>query len=68
MYRAYRGDPNELETADKFLMQLCEIPQLGVRLDLLNDVMELPAQYKELEPVWNRLIVMKRVFPQHFDY
>ena len=51
MYEGYRGNRKSLQAADQFMMQLCDIPNLNLRLDALVTIMELPTQFEELEPV-----------------
>ncbi|XP_064640546.1 uncharacterized protein LOC135495649 isoform X2 [Lineus longissimus] len=50
MYKNYKGKRESLQTADQFLIQLGEIPNLNLRLDALVAIMELPAQFDELGP------------------
>ncbi len=51
MYKKYTGDRKLLQTADKFLVELCEIPMLSVRLDLLFTIREFPANLESFAPV-----------------
>ncbi|XP_030831185.1 uncharacterized protein LOC100890634 isoform X2 [Strongylocentrotus purpuratus] len=49
-YGQYRDKPQELEQTDQFMLQLCEIPHLKTRLDILLIVNEFPLQYEHLAP------------------
>ena len=50
-YKKFKHRQAELENADQFMLQLCEIPHLKIRLDVLMVVNELPVQYQDLAPV-----------------
>ena len=51
MYKNFKGDLGILQTADVFLIKLCEIPFLSTRLDLLFTVRDFPANFEGFEPV-----------------
>ncbi|XP_068006074.1 formin-H-like isoform X2 [Melanerpes formicivorus] len=55
-YRSFRGSPSELHVVDQFMLEMCKIPHLGQRLDLLLTVRELPMSMKDLEPLINQKI------------
>ena len=50
-YKQFKDTPHELETTDQFMMQLCEIPNLKTRLDLLMIIGDFPVAYNDLAPV-----------------
>ncbi|XP_070575952.1 formin-J-like isoform X2 [Ptychodera flava] len=50
MYKQYKGNRDELTPTDQFMMQLCEIPLLKLRLDLLLHINEFPVAYEDLAP------------------
>ncbi|XP_071958926.1 uncharacterized protein [Antedon mediterranea] len=56
MYKAYDGIPTELEATDRFMMLMCEIPNIRIRLDLLSTVNEFPVQYEDLAPTIENVI------------
>ncbi|EDO29773.1 predicted protein, partial [Nematostella vectensis] len=47
--------PNLLHE-DRFMLKLCEIPDLDKRLDLLLVIMEFPCQYDDLAPAVKGLL------------
>ena len=59
-YKQFKDTPHELETTDQFMMQLCEIPNLKTRLDLLMIINDFPVAYNDLAPVsthhWHHII------------
>ncbi|XP_038070058.1 protein diaphanous homolog 3-like isoform X2 [Patiria miniata] len=54
-YRKFKDRQAELEHADQFMLQLCEIPHLKTRLDVLMVINELPVQYEDLAPTIDRV-------------
>ena len=50
-YKKFKDRQAELENTDQFMLQLCEIPYLKTRLDVLMVINELPVQYEDLAPV-----------------
>ncbi|XP_077982635.1 uncharacterized protein LOC144437552 [Glandiceps talaboti] len=50
MFKQYKGNPSELADTDQFMMQLCEIPFLRQRLELLLHINEFPIEFEDLEP------------------
>ncbi|XP_030144603.4 disheveled-associated activator of morphogenesis 1-A [Taeniopygia guttata] len=50
-YLSFRGSCSELHVVDQFMLEMCKIPQLGQRLDLLLSVRELPESIRDLEPL-----------------
>uniref|UniRef100_A0A8B9S2F6 Uncharacterized protein n=1 Tax=Apteryx owenii TaxID=8824 RepID=A0A8B9S2F6_APTOW len=55
-YQAFRGSPSELHVVDQFMLEMCKIPHLGQRLDLLLTIRELPVSIRDLEPLINQKI------------
>lgn len=55
-YQSFRGCPSELHIVDQFMLEMCKIPHLGQRLDLLLAVRELPVSMGDLEPLINQKI------------
>ncbi|XP_015503402.1 formin-F-like [Parus major] len=50
-YLSFKGSCSELHVVDQFMFEMCKIPQLGQRLDLLLRVRELPESIRDLEPL-----------------
>ncbi|KAI8790535.1 formin-A [Biomphalaria glabrata] len=57
MYKLYLNKSENLHPADRFMLELCEIPQLSIRLDLLLILWEFPNQFKSLEEEVNDLLM-----------
>ncbi|OXB54787.1 hypothetical protein ASZ78_002833 [Callipepla squamata] len=55
-YQLFRGCPSELHIVDQFMLEMCKIPHLGQRLDLLLAIRELPVSMGDLEPLINQKI------------
>ncbi|XP_068768552.1 uncharacterized protein [Struthio camelus] len=55
-YQSFRGSPSELHVVDQFMLEMCKIPHLGQRLDLLLSLRELPVSMRDLEPLINQKI------------
>ncbi|XP_076840449.1 uncharacterized protein LOC143485114 isoform X2 [Brachyhypopomus gauderio] len=51
MYKSYKGDVTELHVVDQYMMELCNIPYLSTRLDLLLTLRELPISIEDLSPL-----------------
>nr|XP_057907431.1 uncharacterized protein LOC131104361 isoform X2 [Doryrhamphus excisus] len=51
MYEAYKGAVSELHIVDQYMMEMCAIPDLSPRLDLLLTLRELPTSMADLEPL-----------------
>ncbi|KAM3921769.1 formin-H-like isoform 2-T2 [Leptodactylus fuscus] len=51
MYLGYKGSPAELHIVDRFMLQMCKIPDLCLRLDTLLAIRELPMYMKDLHPL-----------------
>ncbi|XP_039353307.1 delphilin-like isoform X2 [Mauremys reevesii] len=51
MYQSFKGSPSELHVVDQFMLEMCKIPHLGQRLDLLLTIRELPVCIGDLEPL-----------------
>ncbi|KAM9120564.1 uncharacterized protein ACDP82_014432 isoform 1-T1 [Pangshura tecta] len=56
MYQSFKGSPSELHVVDQFMLEMCKIPHLGQRLDLLLTIRELPVCIGDLEPLINQKI------------
>ncbi|XP_067410730.1 uncharacterized protein [Emydura macquarii macquarii] len=56
MYQSFKGLPSELHVVDQFMLEMCKIPHLGQRLDLLLTIRELPMCMGDLEPLINQKI------------
>ncbi|XP_043383160.1 formin-I-like isoform X2 [Chelonia mydas] len=56
MYQSFKGSPSELHVVDQFMLEMCKIPHLGQRLDLLLTIRELPGCMGDLEPLINQKI------------
>ncbi|XP_072013968.1 uncharacterized protein [Amphiura filiformis] len=54
-YKQFRDTPHELENTDQFMMQLCEIPNLKTRLDLLMIINDFPVAYNDLAPTIDKV-------------
>ncbi|KAK6184773.1 hypothetical protein SNE40_007170 [Patella caerulea] len=56
MYKAYKGPVEKLLPVDKFMKNLCEIPYIGLRLELTQTIWEFPRTYdavqEEVEDIW----------------
>ncbi|XP_038015319.1 formin-like protein 6 [Motacilla alba alba] len=50
-YLSFKGPCSELHVVDQFMLEMCKIPQLGQRLDLLLSIRELPESIRDLEPL-----------------
>ncbi|KAJ7400567.1 formin-H-like protein [Pitangus sulphuratus] len=55
-YQSFKGLCSELHVVDQFMLEMCKIPHLGQRLDLLLTVRELPESMRDLEPLINQKI------------
>ncbi|XP_053937492.1 uncharacterized protein LOC104057393 isoform X1 [Cuculus canorus] len=55
-YQSFKGSPSELHVVDQFMLEMCKIPHLGQRLDLLLTIRELPQSMRDLEPLINQKI------------
>ncbi|KAM6340277.1 uncharacterized protein FN964_011673 [Alca torda] len=55
-YQSFKGSPSELHVVDQFMLEMCKIPHLSQRLDLLLTVRELPVSMRDLEPLINQKI------------
>nr|XP_006129464.1 formin-I-like isoform X1 [Pelodiscus sinensis]XP_025043699.1 formin-I-like isoform X1 [Pelodiscus sinensis]XP_025043700.1 formin-I-like isoform X1 [Pelodiscus sinensis]XP_025043701.1 formin-I-like isoform X1 [Pelodiscus sinensis]XP_025043702.1 formin-I-like isoform X1 [Pelodiscus sinensis] len=56
MYQSFKGSLSELHVVDQFMLEMCKIPHLGQRLDLLLTIRELPVCMGDLEPLINQKI------------
>ncbi|KAG6938629.1 hypothetical protein G0U57_005892 [Chelydra serpentina] len=56
MYQSFKGSSSELHVVDQFMLEMCKIPHLGQRLDLLLTIRELPVCIGDLEPLINQKI------------
>ncbi|KAJ7417130.1 formin-H-like protein [Willisornis vidua] len=55
-YLSFKGLCSELHVVDQFMLEMCKIPHLGQRLDLLLTLRELPESIRDLEPLINQKI------------
>lgn len=46
MYKAYAHKKHELHPVDQFMLELCEIPCLSIRIDICLTLWEFPWQYE----------------------
>uniref|UniRef100_A0A8C1SH00 FH2 domain-containing protein n=1 Tax=Cyprinus carpio TaxID=7962 RepID=A0A8C1SH00_CYPCA len=51
MYKSHKGEPSELHVVDQYMMEMCNIPNLSARLDLLLTMRELPICMEDLTPL-----------------
>ncbi|XP_077074982.1 uncharacterized protein LOC143725957 [Siphateles boraxobius] len=51
MYKSHKGDFTELHVVDQYMMEMCNIPDLSARLDLLLTLRELPICMEDLTPL-----------------
>ncbi|XP_029520959.2 protein diaphanous homolog 1 [Oncorhynchus nerka] len=58
MYKSYKGSVSELHVVDQYMMEMCNIPYLNSRLDLLLTLRELPISMEDLQPLINQKIRM----------
>ncbi|KAI1897115.1 hypothetical protein AGOR_G00079800 [Albula goreensis] len=58
MYRSHKGPACELHVVDQYMMEMCNIPFLSARLDLLLTIRELPISMEDLQPLINQKIKM----------
>eukprot|EP00118_Oscarella_pearsei_P023521 m.282559 g.282559 ORF g.282559 m.282559 type:complete len:1368 (+) comp40658_c0_seq13:550-4653(+) len=50
MYKNFEGEKMALGSTDQFMMKLCDLPNLPLRLELLLTIREFPLQFEELLP------------------
>ncbi|XP_071086231.1 uncharacterized protein [Haliotis cracherodii] len=48
MYRMYRSTRQEQHPVDRFMIDLCDVPALDIRLDLVITILDFPCQFEEL--------------------
>ncbi|KAJ8265590.1 hypothetical protein COCON_G00146890 [Conger conger] len=58
MYKSHKGPLSELHVVDQYMMEMCRIPFLSARLDLLLTLRELPISMEDLQPLINQMIRM----------
>ncbi|KAG7472064.1 hypothetical protein MATL_G00104550 [Megalops atlanticus] len=58
MYKSYKGPVSELHVVDQYMLEMCNIPYLSARLDLLLTLRELPISMEDLQPLINQKIRM----------
>ncbi|XP_050952739.1 uncharacterized protein LOC127154901 [Labeo rohita] len=51
MYKSHKGNSRELHVVDQYMMEMCNIPNLSARLDLLLTMRELPICMEDLTPL-----------------
>ncbi|XP_069740710.1 uncharacterized protein [Narcine bancroftii] len=50
-YKAYKGSHSDLHIVDQYMMEMCNIPYLSQRLDLILALRELPETIDDLLPL-----------------
>ncbi|XP_067904242.1 formin-F [Heterodontus francisci] len=50
-YKMYKGSLADLHVVDQYMMEMCNIPYLSHRLDLILSVRELPETVDDLQPL-----------------
>ncbi|KAL1250413.1 hypothetical protein QQF64_021418, partial [Cirrhinus molitorella] len=50
MYKSHKAESGELHVVDQYMMEMCNIPNLSARLDLLLMMRELPICMEDLTP------------------
>ncbi|XP_064420276.1 formin-F [Latimeria chalumnae] len=51
MYKSFKGSPSELHLVDQYMLEMCKIPYLNNRLDLLLKIREFPGNMHDLQPL-----------------
>ena len=54
----YRQSRDSLAPVDRFMLDLCEIPKLGMRIDLALALWDLPNNYQALLEVSPRVVYL----------
>ncbi|XP_072917721.1 uncharacterized protein [Hemitrygon akajei] len=50
-YNAYKGSQSDLHVVDQYMMEMCNIPYLSQRLDIILALRELPETIEDLQPL-----------------
>ncbi|XP_059836448.1 protein diaphanous homolog 3 isoform X3 [Hypanus sabinus] len=50
-YNAYKGSQSDLHIVDQYMMEMCNIPYLSQRLDIILALRELPETIEDLQPL-----------------
>uniref|UniRef100_A0A803JGK0 Formin-H-like n=1 Tax=Xenopus tropicalis TaxID=8364 RepID=A0A803JGK0_XENTR len=50
-YLALKSPPSELHIVDQFMLEMCKIPDLGPKLDVLLAIREVPMYMKDIHPL-----------------
>ncbi|XP_078411499.1 uncharacterized protein LOC144688604 [Cetorhinus maximus] len=50
-YKTYKGSQADLHVVDQYMMEMCNIPHLSDRLDLILSIRELPETVDDLQPL-----------------
>ncbi|OCT62403.1 hypothetical protein XELAEV_18043484mg [Xenopus laevis] len=50
-YLGLKSSPSDLHIVDQFMLEMCKIPDLGPRLDVLLAIRELPTYMKDIQPL-----------------
>uniref|UniRef100_A0A8C4SHN7 Formin-H-like n=1 Tax=Erpetoichthys calabaricus TaxID=27687 RepID=A0A8C4SHN7_ERPCA len=58
MYRSCKSSDSELHVVDQYMKEMCNIPHLTHRLDLLLTIRELPVSMDDLHPLISQKIKM----------
>ncbi|XP_035679128.1 formin-like protein 18 [Branchiostoma floridae] len=74
LFRSYQGERSELESTDRFMLEMCSVPMVEIRLDLLMVMAELPEQIQDLTPTIHTTLgacqelVQQKHFHQVLEY
>ncbi|KAJ1123675.1 hypothetical protein NDU88_002143, partial [Pleurodeles waltl] len=55
-YQSFNGQISDLHIVDQFMLEMCKIPHLSSRLDLLLNARELPVSMKDLYPLISQIV------------
>ncbi|XP_041061239.1 protein diaphanous homolog 2 [Carcharodon carcharias] len=50
-YKTYKGSQADLHVVDQYMMEMCNIPHLSDRLDLILSIREFPETVDDLQPL-----------------
>ncbi|KAM4691974.1 uncharacterized protein WCC33_016796 [Rhinophrynus dorsalis] len=56
MYLSFKGSFSELHIVDQFMLEMCKIPDLNQRLDILLTIRELPTYMTDIQPLLSQKI------------
>ncbi|XP_062897565.1 disheveled-associated activator of morphogenesis 2 [Mobula hypostoma] len=55
-YNAYKGSQSDLHIVDQYMMEMCNIPYLSQRLDIILALREVPETIEDLQPLMRQKI------------